>query len=181
MGTMVKVQSPILKVQSPSPKDQSSKFKEMIAYLLVHPWLVWLAIAIVCLILEITSGDFYVTCFAIGAVAAIIPAGIALPLWVQILVWAIASVLSIYFIRPYLLRKIHPKSRQRKSNADALIDRIGLVTDAIAPNGYGYVKIDGDSWRSHTADGSAVDAGTHVKVVARDSIILTVEKVKNEE
>lgn len=167
---MFKPPSSKLKVQNPKFKGSL-----MIAYLLVHLWLVWLAIAILCLILEITSGDFYVTCFAIGAVAAIVPAALTLPLWLQILVWAIASVLSIYFIRPYLLRKIHPKSRQRKSNADALIGRIGLVTDDIVKNGYGYVKIDGDSWRSHTADGSAVATGTRVKVIARDSIVLTVE------
>lgn len=149
--------------------------------MLTYLWLIWLAIAILCLILEITSGDFYVTCFAIGAVVTVVPAAIGLPLWLQIFVWAVASVLSICFIRPYLLRRIHPKERQRKSNADALLGRTGRVTDAIAKDGYGYVQIDGDSWRSHTTDGSPVAAGTTVKVLARDSIILTVEEVKSEE
>lgn len=151
----------------------------MIAYLIAHLWLIWLAVAIVCLILEITSGDFYVTCFAIGAAVAIVPSAIWPDgLWLQIITWAVASVLSILFIRPYLLRKIHPRERQRKSNADALLGRTGRVTDAIAEGGYGYVQIDGDSWRSHTADGTAVEMGAQVRVLARDSIILTVEKVE---
>lgn len=148
----------------------------MLIYLTAHLWLVWLSIAILCLILEITSGDFYVTCAAIGALVALLPAAGGLPLWMQVVVWAAASVLSIYFIRPYLISRLHPKERQRKSNADALIGRTGRVTDAIEPDGYGYVQIDGDSWRSHTADGSALPVGTTVKVLARESIILTVEK-----
>lgn len=147
----------------------------MLTYLVAHLWLLWLSIAILCLILEITSGDFYVTCFAIGAAVAIIPAAATLPLWVQILVWAVASVWSIYAIRPHLLRRLHPKSRQRKSNADALIGRIGRVTDAIEQDGYGYVQLDGDSWRSRTQTGQALPIGTRVKVLARDSIVLTVE------
>lgn len=150
----------------------------MITYIIAHLWLVWLAIAILCLILEITSGDFYVTCFAIGALVAIVPAAIVPDsLWLHILVWVAASVLSIYFIRPYLVRNLHPKERQRKSNADALIGRIGRVSEAIAENGHGYVQIDGDEWRSHTPQGAPVAVGKHVRVIARDSIILTVEEV----
>lgn len=151
----------------------------MITYIAAHLWLIWLAIAILCLILEITSGDFYVTCFAIGAVVAIVPAAVVPPaLWLHILVWVVASVASIYFIRPYLVRKLHPKERQRKSNADALLGRIGRVSEAIVEGGHGYVQIDGDEWRSHTLEGVPVAVGKHVKVIARDSIVLTVEEVK---
>lgn len=146
----------------------------MLTYLVAHLWLIWTSIALLCLILEITSGDFYLTCCAIGALVAIIPALAELPLWMQIVVWVVASVASVYFIRPYLVKNLHPKERQRKSNADALIGRTGVVTDAISEGGFGYVKIDGDSWRSHTADGAAVAAGEHVTVLSRDSIILTV-------
>lgn len=147
----------------------------MLTFLTAHLWLIWLSIAIICLILEITSGDFYVTCCAIGALVALIPAALSLPLWLQIVVWAVASVLSIYFIRPYIISHLHPKERQRNSNADALIGRTGRVTDAIPQNSFGYVQIDGDSWRSHTSDGSPVAVGTMVKVLSRESIVLTVE------
>lgn len=146
----------------------------MLPFLTAHLWLIWLSLAIIFLILEISSGDFYVTCFAIGAAVSIVPAAISLPLWLQIVVWAAASVLSIYFIRPYLVEHLHPKERQRKSNADALIGRTGRVTDAIPAGGYGYVKIDGDSWRSHTTDGTPLEVGTTVTVLSRESIVLTV-------
>ena len=36
-----------------------------------HFWLLWLIVAIVCLTLEMTSGDFFLTCFAITVCEAL--------------------------------------------------------------------------------------------------------------
>lgn len=149
----------------------------MLTYLIDNMWLVWLVIAFACLILELSSGDFYITCFAVGAVVAIFPAICDSPMWLQILIWAIGSVLSIYFIRPVLLRRFHPKSRQRKSNADALIGCTGIVTETIENDGYGWVKVYGDIWKAHSIDGKAILKGESVCVVSRDSIILTVKAI----
>ena len=40
----------------------------MIEYILQNMWQVWAVIAVVCLILELSSGDFFIICFSIGAV-----------------------------------------------------------------------------------------------------------------
>ena len=60
-------------------------------------------------------------------------------------------------------------------NADALIGRRAVVREAIPAGGAGYVAIDGDMWRSVSADGSGIPEGTAVEVVSRESIILTVK------
>ena len=39
----------------------------MIDYISQNLWLFWTVITFLCLIMELSSGDFYVTCFAIGA------------------------------------------------------------------------------------------------------------------
>ena len=149
----------------------------MIDYLLSNLWLVWLIVAVICLIIEMTSFDFFVTCFAIGALGAMIGAIIGLPVWVQVLVWAIVSLLSIWFVRPSLTKYLHKGGEERASNADALIGREGKVIEDITPDKPGYVKIDGDEWRSVTANGQTIIKGTRVRVVSRDSIILTVETI----
>ncbi len=149
----------------------------MFAYFTGNIWAVWLIIAIVCMIVELTSFDFFITCFAIGALGAMLVSFTGCPLWVDVVVWAIVSVLSLCFVRPVLTKYLHHPSHKRKSNADALIGRHGVVTEKINPHGYGYVRIDGDEWRSVTLDGSAIEAGTNVEVVARESIILTVKQV----
>ncbi len=40
----------------------------MIEYFLANMWQVWGIIAVLCLILELSSGDFFIICFSIGAV-----------------------------------------------------------------------------------------------------------------
>ena len=148
----------------------------MIDYFVGNMWLVWLIVSIGLLLLELTSGDFYVICFAFGAVASIVGAAIGLPLWAQVLIWAVCSVLCLYFVRPSLVRRLHGKENERKSNVDALVGRQGVVIDKISAGGFGYVKIDGDEWRSVSADGQEIPVGTNVTVISRDSIILTVSE-----
>lgn len=150
----------------------------MIDYFVNNLWLAWLIISVVCVIIEVTSFDFFVTCFAIGALGAMVSAIVGLPLWFQILVWAVVSVLSIMFIRPALTSRIHANGDKRVSNADALIGREGKVIETIVADGFGYVKIDGDEWRSVAADGMEIAKGERVKVISRDSIILTVTKIQ---
>ena len=151
----------------------------MIEYISNNLWLFWLIITAVCLILELCSGDFYITCFAVGALLTVCPALAHLPLWIQIIVWAVMSVLSIWLIRPKLVDLIHKGADIRNSNADALIGKIGKVVETIPANGYGYIQVDGDQWKSKSIDDADIALGEKVEIVERESIIMTVRKIKN--
>ena len=131
---------------------------------------------VVSLILELTSGDFFIMCFAIGALLTAVSAALGLGFYGQLVVFAVASVLSIFFVRPWLARHLHGKRRERPSNADALMGRIGRVSEAIEQGGYGRVAIDGDDWKAVSVDGQYVPQGQNVRVVGRESIIITVER-----
>lgn len=151
----------------------------MIDYISQNLWLFWTIITIVCLIMELSSGDFYVTCFAIGALVSIVTAVIGLPFWMQVLVWAVCSVLSIRLIRPHLVQAIHRGADDRKSNADALIGKIGEVSQTIIAHDYGRVKLDGDDWKAEAPSATEnIEEGTKVRIVGRESIILQVEKAQ---
>lgn len=145
----------------------------MIDYLLQNMWQVWAVIAVVCLILELSSGDFFIICFSIGAVAAIVSAVLGLSIYWQILIFALFALLSVLFVRPVALRYLHKNDPNRASNADALIGRTGRVTEAIRAGQNGYIQIDGDQWRAVSQQDIAV--GTTVRVVGRESTIVTVE------
>ena len=142
-------------------------------YIYHNLWLLWLIWSVVCLLSELTSGDFYLVCSSIGALAAMVGALLGLPFWGQVFLWVAASLVCILFLRPPLLKRMHGKA-ERKSNADALIGRRGTVIETIPADGHGYVKIDGDEWRSVSADGAEIACGTTVTVVSRESIVLTV-------
>ena len=149
----------------------------MIEFFTSNLWLIWVIISIVCLSLELSSGDFFILCFAIGAAASAIVAGCGANLTVQIITFAVVSALSLLLVRPALIRKLHKPHRERLSNAEAMIGQQGRVSEPIEAGGFGRVAIDGDDWKACSVDGSAIDKDVRVRVVKMESIILTVEPI----
>ena len=147
----------------------------MIDYFANHLWQLWTLVAFACLILELTNGDFFIMCFAIGGACTAILAAFGVGFYWQLGVFALFSVLCLFFVRPTALRYLHKNEDRRVSNADALIGREGRVVEPIEADGYGRVAIDGDVWKALSEDGSAVAEGTKVKVVSRESTIITVK------
>lgn len=147
----------------------------MIDYFSQHLWQLWTLIGVICLILELTSGDFFIMCFSIGAfitavVSAFVPSFIG-----QIIVFAVASLLCLLFVRPLALKYFHRKDEDRPSNVDAMVGRKGVVTETIEAGGFGRVKIDGDSWKACGENDKAIGKGERVEVVAINSTIITVK------
>jgi membrane protein implicated in regulation of membrane protease activity len=149
----------------------------MIDYILANMWQIWVVVAVVCLILELSSGDFFIICFSIGSVFALIAAVTGVGVYGQIAVFALFSLLAIFTVRPVALRYLHKNEPNKPSNADALLGRTGRVTEQIPAEGTGYVQIDGDLWRAVSSTKTPIDAGTSVRVVNRESTIITVEKL----
>jgi len=150
----------------------------MIQYFLENLWLAWLLVSLLCLVLELTNGDFFIMCFAIGGVAAAIVSAFSDSFTLQVIVFAVVSALSIFFVRPFALKYLHKNKDNRVSNADAIIGRTGKVTESIAANGHGRVKVDGDAWKAVAANNLAIEEGTTVRIVALNSIIVTVERAE---
>ena len=146
---------------------------ELIHYLADYMWQTWAVVAVICLILELTAGDFFIICFSIGAVFALISAVVGLNIYWQLFIFAVFSLLSVLFVRPVALRYLHKNEPNKPSNADALLGRTGRVTEAIKPGQNGYVQIDGDMWRAVSAE--EIPVGTTVRIVGRESTIITVE------
>lgn len=147
----------------------------MIEYILANMWQVWAFIAVACVILELSSGDFFIICFSIGSIFAIIGAAVGLNVYWQMGIFAAFTLLALFTVRPLALRYFHKKDDNRVSNADALLGRTGRVTEAIPADGTGYVQIDGDYWRAVSSTKTAIPAGANVRIIDRESTIITVE------
>ena len=148
----------------------------MLEYFAANMWQVWAVVAVLGLILELSSGDFFIICFAIGAVGAAIVSPFA-GIYVQLIVFAVVTSLSIFQVRPFALRYLHKGEVNRVSNADALIGQTGTVYETIKAGGFGRVAISGDVWKAVAAGPDELAIGTHVKVVGRESTIITVETI----
>ena len=139
---------------------------------------IWLVVAIVLVILEIMTAGFGVICFAIGAVFSALVAGLGGSITWQIVVFAVVSPLTFVFLRPVVIRFLDKKSKDVKTNADAVIGRKGVVSERIdSAQHTGRVAIDGDDWKAISEDGSVIEKGAEVKIVKLDSIILTVKQL----
>jgi len=147
----------------------------MLEYFAANMWQVWAVVAVLGLILELSSGDFFIICFAIGAVGAAVVSPFA-GIYVQLLVFAVITLFSIFTVRPFALRYLYKKESNRPSNADALLGQIGTVSETILAGGFGRVIIAGDNWKAICTGEEDIPQGTRVRVVGRESIIITVEK-----
>ena len=113
---------------------------------------------------------------SIGAVGAAIVSPFA-GIYVQLLVFALITLISIFTVRPFALRYLYKGGKNvRPSNADALIGQMGTVSETIQAGGFGRVDIGGDNWKAVGRSEEDIPQGTRVRVVGRESIIITVEK-----
>ena len=146
----------------------------MIEYLAQHLWQMWAVVAVICLILELTAGDFFIICFSIGSVFAAITAALGGGIYLQLLMFAVFTLISLFWVRPFAQRYLHKGEDNRVSNADALIDRKGRVVETVKADGFGRVQIDGDIWKAVTNEPEDIAEGKNVRVVGRESTIITV-------
>ena len=138
--------------------------------------MIWFVIAIVLVILEIVTAGFGAICFAIGAVASGVTALLGGGFLWQISIFIVVSLLTFIFLRPVILKFFDKRSKNTKTNAEALVGRIALVSETIDPVAHtGRVAIDGDDWKAVSEGGVLIEKGKEVVVVAIDSIVLTVK------
>lgn len=138
---------------------------------------IWLIVAILLLIFEICSATFGAICFAIGAGFSALAAGLGANVTWQIIIFTVVSLLTFIFLRPVVMRFLDRRSKDVKTNADAIIGRKGVVSERIdAEQHTGRVAMDGDDWKAVSEDGSVIEKGTTVEIVKLDSIIVTVKQ-----
>ena len=136
----------------------------------------WLIISILLGVFEAMTVDLVAIWFAIGALAAILPAAIGAPFWVQLVVFLAVGLLTLALTRPMVKRVLHVK--KTNTNADRVIGMVGIVTvpiDNVA--GTGRVLANGLDWAARTDDGAPVEAQERVLIKAIEGVTLIVERV----
>ena len=142
--------------------------------LLEGPALVWLALAIVAAIIEMSLphfGSMFVSAAAL--VAAVVAASSGNPV-LQLVTFAFVIVASFVVLRPWLVARAG--GRGIPSRTQQLIGKDGVVTHEIDPTtGGGRVNVGGEDWAARST-GAAVTIGTHVRVTGADGIVLEVTR-----
>jgi len=140
-----------------------------------EPWQIWIIAGIILFIIEIFTPSFVAGSVGVGAIAGGIIAAFGLDINWQLITFAVFTAISLFTIRPIVIRL--SKKNHIATNAEALIGKTGKVIQDIGENP-GYVKIDGDNWRSISIDNITIPSGTLVEVIKIEGITLFV-KPKN--
>ena len=134
--------------------------------------LLWTVLAIAAAVVEISIPHFGLIFVSLAAGVAAIASALGFGVVPQLLIFAITVVGSFTLLRPLFVRKLHGPGVP--SRTDALLGRDGVVTEAIDPiSGTGRVNVGGQDWAARSA--ASVAAGTVIKVVGADGIVLEVK------
>lgn len=138
-------------------------------------YILWIILAAVFLAVEFGTVALISAWFVVGALAAMLADLLGAVLWLQVLVFALVSLLMLLLLRPILRRYVDP--HKVPTNVDALIGKDGLVTEPINNlEGTGTVKLDGLTWSARSDDGSPIPASTVVTVAAVQGVKLIVKR-----
>ena len=138
-------------------------------------WHIWVMAALLLFIVEIFTSGFAVICIAVGALGGAVAALCNAPFWGQLLAFAILTFVSLFTVRPMMLRFFSKGSKP--SNMDSLIGREVRVSLPVGTDSPGMVKVYGDEWQIVSDDGKEIPAGAMVRITGQDSNILTVHRL----
>lgn len=140
----------------------------------------WLILFVVLIVIEIATLGLTTIWFAGGALVAFVAAVLGAPLWLQIVVFFLVSILLLIVTRPIALKYLN---RNRiKTNADSLIDKIGVVTaDINNLMGEGSVIINGQEWTARTVDDSQTIAKDQLVIIKGIIGVKLIVEIKREE
>ncbi len=132
----------------------------------------WMILFIAFAIIEVCTAALVSIWFLPGALISGVLAAFDLPIWLQMIVFFVISVVLLVFTKPLADRLLRPK--RIATNADRVIGEIALVTEEInAIQGTGAIKVLGKIWSAKTDDRNAcISVGKEVRILRVEGVTL---------
>lgn len=144
-------------------------------------WIILLIVSVLFLILEMFTPTLFFINLAVAAAVSAFFAYCGYSGTVITFIFLIISIAAIGLIRPFLLKKFNDNDKNHSTGMDdKYIGKIAKVVSEVTKS-EGRVAIYGEEWQAKLKDDApenSVGAGESVKIVSNDSIIFTVEKIK---
>ena len=144
--------------------------------LFTNPVFFWLIAMIIFIIFEVATLGLTTMWFALGSLAAMAVAVVGGQLWLQITVFVIVSIVTMFCFRKVALNLFN-QSRE-KTNVDGLIGKKGIVTEEISNlHATGQVTVSGLEWMARSVnDEVTIEKGEVVVIREISGVKLMVEK-----
>ena len=138
----------------------------------------WLVIALIMLIVEALTAGLTTIWFAGGALVSAISVFFGTSLIIQILIFAVISLVLLFTTRPVYLK--HFKlSDMEKTNVESLVGKQVIVSETIDNlKATGQVKVKGLEWTARAADETdIIPQGTEVTINEVSGVKLIVSRI----
>ena len=137
------------------------------------PWIIWVVMGIICVIIEIFTPGFLFLSFGVGAILTGLTALIIPSITFQVLTFAIITLIVFMLSRKFSKKLI--STNYEETNVKALVGKTGKVTQEIPANEKGYVKIGGEEWAAISKDNNQITKDTRITVknIEGNKVIVT--------
>lgn len=136
---------------------------------------IWLTVIVVTLIIEIITQGLTTIWFSIGAAAAAIANNWEPPLWIQIAIFCVVSILFMLLARPFAQRMM--RNTITPTNIDQLLHEEGVVVEEInAEKQTGHIRLRDVEWIAISDDGEVIPVGEQVAIRRIEGVKLYVTR-----
>lgn len=143
-------------------------------------YIIWLIVAVAAAIIEGVTMGLTSIWFVPPALVVLLLSLTGIPLWSQVVIFVVLSVLAFVFLYPWAKKNL--KLGKTKTNYEAVIGRTGVVLLTIDNmKAVGQVKVDGQIWSAKSSDEDVlIEEGKEVKVLDVKGVKIICEELKED-
>ena len=136
--------------------------------------MIWVAVIVIAAILEGMSAQLISIWFVGGGIAGMIAQLCGAPVWLQVLIAAVVTLVLLLATRPLVKKFLQNK----ETNADRVVGQTAVVTEDIDNlAAHGRVEVLGNDWAARSTENVRIQKGTKVQVVRIEGVKLIVTPV----
>lgn len=121
------------------------------------PW-VWVAVTIICVVIESLTLSLTTIWFGISAFVMVFLAFTPMPFPAQLFIFVVLALVLLIFTRPVVKQKLSQK--KIATNYERIIGQIAVVTKKITALDKGSVKINGMEWTAAVREDIVLEEGS---------------------
>ena len=140
-------------------------------------WWYWLLFGLVLLASEmVTPGGFYLMFFGLAAlvVGATVGLGLAIPTWLEWVLFSALSILSLLIFRGPLLARMKAAG-PKIGEVDTLVTEIAIPLEDLAPGKVGKAELRGTTWTVRNAGSGNLLKGQRTRVTRVEGLTLWIK------
>ncbi len=127
---------------------------------------IWLAIIVVCMLVEFVTMEMVSIWFILGSLVALVLAGMGVPVPYQVVTAIVLSFICLFSFRKLALKLL--KKDNQKTNLDRTLGEKTKLLTPITQDNLGTIKLNDVVYNAKSENGKPIEAGAEVELVKLD-------------